>query len=326
MVAASAAGTLLVLGALCWWIAWGSGGGGFRLSYPGGSWQALARLVTIKIGAQVLSLPSQLSWILRHASDYPFLLSAAALGGLLFGAHLWHVSGPGSSTMPKRATWLILTLLGLVIFCAGQAVGFTITSADSHAGGLGDAGGAITALAFIGLLSTFLPSDLLRRELCSVLATLVCVSGFTVTGVMTMSSEGTYARQDAVAQHLRERLSKPPQDSTMMVEQACPGNGRAVTFDTPQQLSGMLAITYHDPSLKGVLVTPRVVIGEVGLTIIGPHDSSAFHLYGDRLFIYNESQDEVHRLTTAEQAHRYFMTYPARTRGCTQVANGTQIL
>ena len=228
--------------------------------------------------------------------------------------------------MPKRTTWLVLTLLGLVIFCAGQAIGFTATSAGSHAGGLGDAGGAITALAFVGLLSTFLPSDLLRREFCSVLATLVCVGGFTVTGVMTLSSEGTYARQDSVAQHLKERLLKPPQDSTVMVEQACPGNGRALTFDTPQQLSGMLAITYHDPSLKGVLVTPRVVMGEVGLTMIGPHDSSAFHPYSDRLFIYNESQDEVYRLTTAEQAQRYFMTYPARVQGCTQVGkgNGTQ--
>jgi hypothetical protein len=70
-----------------------------------------------------------------------------------------------------------------------------------------------------------------------------------------------------------------------------------------------------------VLLTPRVLMGEAGLTMIGPPDRRAFYRYGDRLFIYSESQDAVYRLTTAEQAHRYFMTYQARTRGCTQVAN-----
>jgi hypothetical protein len=322
LVAASAVGSMLVLGALCWWIVWGSGGGSLRQSYPEGSGQASARLVTVNIGAQVLLLLSQVSWVLRHTFDYPFLLVAGALGGLLFGAHMWHVSAPGSSTMPKRATWLILTLLGLVVFCAGQVVAFTTTAVGSHAAGLGEAGAAITVLAFIGLVSSLVPSDLLRRELCSVLTTLVCVSGFMLTSVMPMSAEGAYTRQDAVAQHLRERLSKPPRDSTVLIEQACPGNGRAPTFDTPQQLAGMLAVTYHDPSLKGVMVTPRVVIEEAGLRMIGHPDRRAFYPYGERLFIYNESQQEAYQLTTAEQAHRYFMTYQSRTQGCTQVANG----
>ena len=84
----------------------------------------------------------------------------------------------------------------------------------------------------------------------------------------------------------------------------------------------MLAITYHDLSLKGVLLTPRVLMGEAGLTMIGPHDRRQSYPYGDRLFIYNESQEEVYRLTTAEQAHRYFMTFQSPTQGCTQVANG----
>jgi hypothetical protein len=205
-----------------------------------------------------------------------------------------------------------LTLVGLLVFWASNAVSFTTMGSGSGANVESGAGGALAVLGFTGLVSTIVPSDLMRREAFSLLVPLVCMSAFLVSGAMTTVREAAYARQHVVGQHLAERLPNPPPHSTILIEQACPG----AAFESPQEVAGVLATTYHDPSLDGALLTPDVTVGQDGLTILGPGSASKFHAYDERLFVYNEAESEVYRLPDADHAHRYFITYAARISEC----------
>jgi hypothetical protein len=288
----------------------GSLRGGLQVNHPEQAPWLFGRAVATQLVAQLLSLPSQVEWVLRHGLVYLPTLGVAAVGGLLLGAYLWRVAGPASSTTPKRPAWLILTLIGLAVFSAGEAT-------RTATGVVPGAGVAMAVVGSAGFLSTFVPTDLLRREVLSVLLTLLCVGGFTATGAAAVSSEATYAPQHATAQNLAERLPRPPSGSTILFEEAClsPASGEVLSAD---QLAGLLAVTYHDPSIRGVILTSRVTAGQDRLTMASTAGVSTSYPYGDRLFVYNAARRSAYRLQSSGQASRYFLTYPDRTAGCAE--------
>src|SRR5439155_902441 len=64
------------------------------------------------------------------------------------------------------------------------------------------AGFAMALLGCVGFVSSLLPFDLLRRELAGVLATAVCVGGFTVSGAAATPAGASAAQQQAIVHNL----------------------------------------------------------------------------------------------------------------------------
>jgi hypothetical protein len=210
--------------------------------------------------------------------------------------------------MPRRPAWLVVTLIGIAVFCASDAV--------RAAGIVPGAGFAMAVVGCAGLVSSFLPADLLRREVLSVLLTLLCVSDLLVTGAAAVPLEATHARQHAFAQDLARSLPTPPTGSTILVEEACPSLDSAGPVASPLDLAGILAITYHDASLRGAVLTSRVTVRPEELTVVSADDVRTSYPYGQRLFVYNTAHTSVYPLPNADRAGRYFLNYSDRTRGC----------
>jgi hypothetical protein len=89
---------------------------------------------------------------------------------------------------------------------------------------------------------------------------------------------------------------------------------------------------YKDRSLRGDVVTPRLTIGEEGLSTYiydqgkgyDPDDRKTFlahccptYGYNEKLFLYNFRQKKVYQLADAEAARSYFKTFnPTQNAGC----------
>jgi hypothetical protein len=304
--------SLLVLAGACWWIVTGMARDGLLAGFPDQALGTAGRLAATGLAGQVASA-------LRQATSSGPAAGAAAIGGLWIGGHLWHVSGPASSATVRARTWLLLALAGAGVASAGGAVAAVTAGTGAGAAVVPGAGGAMLVLGCLGLVSSCLPSDLLRREVFSVLATLACAAGLAVSGTTAIAAAQVSARQHAVIQGLVQQLPKPPAASTLLVEQGC-AEGALPAFRSPAALADMLAAAYRDRSIQGALLTRDVVITGDGLATTSAGSVPVVYPYGN-LFVYNETRGDVYRLGDAGQAYRYF-ALDARSGQCSLPPGG----
>src|SRR5439155_1476675 len=180
--------------------------------------------------------------------------------------------------MPRRPTWLALTAAGLSMVWIGDA-------SPAGAGAAAGAGFAMAAVGCAGLTSSLLPADLLRREVLSVLATVISVTGFTASGVVAAPSEAASVREQASVRALAERLPAPPSGSTILFEESCAAPVFGSSASSSRELAAMLGITYPDRALTAVILTPRVAVGPKALRVVSAGGAATSHAYGSQLFV-----------------------------------------
>ncbi|MBO0728662.1 MAG: hypothetical protein J2P57_05345 [Acidimicrobiaceae bacterium] len=296
-------------------------GGRLRLTQAGlaaSAAGASAALVGLSPGLSMARVtawaPSVLAYlwdVLRDPTREPLYLGVGALTALLMGVTFWRGSGPSWSAPVSSRTCVSLAVLGILTTGVGAGASW-----NSRPGAIVAAGLAMAATGGLGLVASLLPTDLLRREALSVLLALTCAAALLAGAAAVEAHEAAYASERVAAASVVQALPRVPAHSTLLVEPACPSTISALAMRSPATLPAIMAIAYHDPTDRLVVLGPRVET-EVGWVAIGQaRGVTSVYPYGERLFIYDEAQGTAFRLGDAAHAARYFQAYSERADAC----------
>ncbi|MBO0701534.1 MAG: hypothetical protein J2P38_01280 [Candidatus Dormibacteraeota bacterium] len=288
--------------------------GGLAVSAAG----ALAALVGMSPGwsmtavtAWAQSVPGYLWDVLRDPTGEPLYVGLGALTALLMGVTLWRASSPSWSAAVSWRTWLALAVLGVLTTGIGAGASWY-----GRPGAITAAGLAMAAAGSLGLVAALLPTDLLRREVLSVLLVLTCAAAL-VAGSAALEAHGAvYRGERAAAASLVRALPRVPPDSTILIEPACPSAISALAMRSPATLPAIMAIAYHDPTDQVVVLGAQVQARTGWVTVGGARRVTSVYLYSDRLFIYDEAQGTAFQLRDAAQAARNVQAYSERVDAC----------
>jgi hypothetical protein len=104
---------------------------------------------------------------------------------------------------------------------------------------------------------------------------------------------------------IRANIKSLPVGSTLILDGICPYIGPGIVFEGEWDLAGALQMIYHDPILRADVVTPKLRVGEDGLTT-SMYGNSRHYRHGDNLLLYDLRRKAVNRLADAETTRRYF--------------------
>ncbi|MBO0731536.1 MAG: hypothetical protein J2P57_19920, partial [Acidimicrobiaceae bacterium] len=175
---------------------------------------------------------------------------------------------------------------------------------------------ALAAAGSLGLVAASLPTDLLRREMLSVLLALTSAAALVAGSAAVEAHGAAYDGERAAAASLVRALPRVPPDSTILIEPGCPSAISGLAKRSPATLPAIVAIAYHDPRDRVVVLGPHVQAAPGWVAVDGARGVTSVYLYSDRLFIYDEAQGTAFRLRAAGQAARYLQAYSERANAC----------
>lgn len=279
---------------------------------------ALAALVGISppwsmanVTAWALSVPAYLRDALNDPTGQPLNVGLGLFIALLMGVTFWRGSGPGWSAPVSLRTCLSLVVLGALTTGIGAGASW-----NGRPGAIAAVGLAMFAAGGLGLVAALLPTDLLRREVLSVLLALTCTAALFAGSAAVEAHGAAYIGERAAAASLARALPRPPANSTVLVEPACPSAISGLAKRSPATLPAIVAIAYHDPRDQVVVLGPHVQAAPGWVAVNGARGVTSVYLYSDRLFIYDEAQGTAFRLRAAGQAARYLQAYSERANAC----------
>ncbi|MBE9127586.1 MULTISPECIES: hypothetical protein [unclassified Coleofasciculus] len=276
----------------------------------------IKQAITVHYGDYGLGLPHA---VCRIVWDYPNIGTFALAGVLALGIfkYLHFTARQGKAQMPSRTHMLRYIILGLVVFGLGYMIFLTTFQLQFSSTGIANrtamaaaVGVAISLVGGIGWVSTFLPSDRLRRSLFCILVSLLCTSGFLINNTLASFWITAYRQEQAVLADIRRQFPTLPAGSTLILDGVCPYVGPAIIFESSWDLAGALMMFYRDYTLKADIVTPNLKVKGDGLS------TSLYGIYGakenypyEKLFIYHFDRKTTHQITDAKSAYYYFQTF-----------------
>ena len=249
--------------------------------------------------------------VLRHHADSVVLVAGAVLGVAVL-AYLYRAVAQSGDERHNAGVWLLVLALSPVVYFLGYAVFVTTSQFMLHKTGIANrisiaaaVGVAMTFTGGAGLACALLPSAWLRRSVFPSAIALLCVCGFLIINVNAKFWIAAYAEQRRVLADIHANITSLPAGSTLILDGVCPYIGSGIVFESSWDLAGALQIIYHDPTLRANVVTPKLRVGEGGLTT-SMYGTPHHHRYGDDLLLYDLRRKTVHRLVDAETTRRYF--------------------
>ena len=227
---------------------------------------------------------------------------------------------------PSLRQWLALMLAGVVVFGLGYAifltnynVQFTPTGIANRSAIGAALGAAMVIVGAIGLTLTPLPSRIAPVALAALIA-IVASCGFIVINAVAQRWIEAYQIEQRVLNGIHRRFPSLPSHSALILDGVCPYVGPAVVFESNWDLAGALQVMYRDRTLSADVVTPRLEVGEEGITttIYGVVKT---YPYGERLFVYNVASDVATPLPDVASAREYFRL-SARDQACPPAQEG----
>jgi len=258
-----------------------------------------------------IALPHNAGKVLRHDADPVMLVVGAVLGAAVL-AYLYRAADQSGDETHKAGVWLMVLALSPVVYFLGYAVFVTTSHFIFHKTGIANrigiaaaVGVAMTFAGGAGLASALLPSAWLRRSVFPSAIALLCLCGFLIINANAKFWITAYAEQRRVLADIRANITSLPAGSTLILDGVCPYIGSGIVFEGEWDLAGALQIIYHDPILRADVVTPKLRVGEDGLTT-SMYGTPRHYRYGDDLLLYDLRHKAVHRLVDAEITRRYF--------------------
>jgi len=263
-----------------------------------------------------LGLPLVVSRILRFYFDGAiFAISGAA--GLAIFIYLYHVTSRAKTELPGKAIWFKLIASGVLVFGLGYAIFltnaqilFSKTSIFNRTAIAAAVGMAMQLVGGLGWASTLFPSYSLRRISFCVLVALLCVSGFLINNTIASFWVAASRQQQEILTDIRDHVPTLPAGSTLILDGTCSYIGPGIVFESAWDLRGALRIICGDANLQADVVSPRLTIGEQGLStyIYSPTYYTKNYPYHEKLFLYNFGRKEIYQLKDAATAQHYFQT------------------
>jgi len=279
-----------------------------RTDVPAGEYGLnVANAVRVHFGDYGIELPVNAARAARTAPP-PVLLLAAIFGALSWTYLLVTLR---REPWPSVRVWSALIPAGLLVFALGYAIFLTNYNVQFTTAGIANRsaiaaalGAAICIVGAIGCAVTVLVP---RRPVVAfaALVTGIATCVFVVINVVAAKWIEAYQQEQVVLTGIRERLPTLPAGTTVILDGVCPYIGPAVVFEAPWDLAGALQTIYRDPTLAADVVTPRLDVGEDGITTSIYGDSRRYP-YGAALLVYNHRPGTTTPLTDAAAARAYF--------------------
>ncbi len=302
--------------------------GGFATGYASHLLYVIKRAVLIDYVSLGIALPNVVAKVLRHHADPVMLVVGVALGAAVF-AYLYRAAGQSGDGTQAAGVWLTVLALSPVVYFLGYAVFVTTSQFMVHKTGIANritiaaaVGVAMSFAGGTGLASALLPSAWLRRSVFPSAIALLCVCGFLIINANAKFWITAYAEQQRVLANIRANITSLPGGSTLILDGTCPYIGPGIVFEGEWDLAGALQMIYHDPILRADVVTPKLRVGEDGLTT-SMYGIPSHYRYGDNLLLYDLRRKTVDRLVDAEITRRYFTARKLdHSRGCLKGREG----
>ncbi len=212
---------------------------------------------------------------------------------------------------PSVREWSATILAGLAVFALGYAifltnynVQFTPTGLANRVAIVATLGAAMCIVGCGGLAVSTL-GNRAAPTLFAALIAAFAASGFLITNVVAAYWMDAYRTERDILSGIRERFPTLPPDSTLILDGVCPYTGPAIVFESHWDLAGALQVMYRDPTLKADVATPRLAVGDAGITT-SIYGEPVTYPYDDRLFAYHAGTAAVQRLADAALARAYF--------------------
>lgn len=302
--------------------------GGLGTSYASHLLDVIKRAAIIDyIGIGVL-LPHVAVKVLSHHTEPIMLVVGASLGTIVF-AYLYRVASQPRENIQDARVWLTVLALSPVVYFLGYAVFITTSQFMVHKTGIsnriaiaGAIGVAMTFTGLAGATSSLMPSMPLRRSVFPAMITFLSLCGFLIINANAKFWIIAYEEQRRVLDDIRTNVASPPAGSTLILLGVCPYTGSGIVFEGYWDLGGALQVVYQNPALGADVVTPKLKVGEDGLTT-WMYGSARHYQYGDSLLLYDVVTKAVHKLVDAESTRHYFDNFKLEHAiGCPQGSEG----
>jgi hypothetical protein len=99
-----------------------------------------------------------------------------------------------------------------------------------------------------------------RVFIVSLLLALLCSCELLVTSTIGSFWAAAAERQQLVLNSIKHDIPTLPANSALIVDGICPYIGPGIVFEGHQDMGGALQMLYHDPSLRGDVVSPRLYV------------------------------------------------------------------
>lgn len=265
--------------------------------------------VSTSYGSYGLALPQKVWLILTEHADTAMLAVGGLLGLLIFG-YLYYVLGRTQHTVYGRRRWLAMVVVGVVAFGLGYAIslitfdiGFSATGINNRTAIAAAIGVAVSFVAGIGWMSSFVPRIDLRQGIFCALIAVLCTSGFLVINTIADYWVTAARRQQAVIASI-SRL-QIPSESVLLLDGLCSYEGPGIVFETNWDVSGMLQIKFNR-SLQGDVIKSTTDVRDDGVHTLLYDDVIHVYPFDENLFLYHLESRELYRLRTLDDATRYF--------------------
>jgi hypothetical protein len=267
-------------------------------------------------------LPRVLYLAARMNPDWKSYVLAGILGLGIF----WYLNNALSSNNTRTPASHMLKFMawGLLVFAAGNAifvlapgeVGFVTTGVGNRINIAAAVGAAMIFVGGIGFLGSLMPKNESRRFVEHSLIAIFCVTGLLINNAIASFWVRASQRQREVLADVLRHIPSIPHGTTLILDRVCPYIGPGIVFECYWDVGPAVQILYHDSTLQGDIVTPRLQVEEKGLAT-KIYGTDRHYPYSRNLLIYNFRTKMVESLVDAETARRYFQAMdPAHGADC----------
>lgn len=248
----------------------------------------------------------------------PARFAIALFFGVFLSWYLWRIQHDSDCSWDLKKA-LRLTAFGFLVFAGGHAIflvsagetGFTATGFESRTAIAASLGMAIIlagAAMCIGLLM-----GSYRKLMTALLIASLCACELLVTSTIGSFWAVAAERQQSVLNSIRHDIPVLPPHSVLLLDGVCPYIGPGIVFEGGNDMSGSLQLLYHDPSLRGDVVTSRLQVHQDKIeTRIYRH--VRYYPYGPNLKLYDFRSKRVYPLLDLTETLRHFtMMGPVHT-------------
>ncbi len=241
-------------------------------------------------------------------------LPAVCLAAAVFAYLLWRLRR--CEMWPPARSWLLLAVLGLVLFLLGYSMfaadvtrNLTTTGVDNRTMIAAVLGTAISLVAIIGLIAAFGPHGRSRPVVFSAGISLLTASGFVILTVITASWSEAAALQREVIAGVTAAFPTPPAGKVLIIDGMCAWNGPGIIFESADDVSAMLRLIFRNPSLTGDIRGGEMRLGPDGIHKVY-YGKDAKYEYSDSLLTLDLRNRTVTRLADYQTARSYFERHP----------------
>lgn len=290
--------------------------------YPDYIFYLISSALRVNYGMFIINLPHILWEVVRRYTNKTIFTFGIILGVVIFG-YLCSIIFRSQSNFPKRVWMRSITLLSFVIFLLGYAIfltnaneGFSSAGIENRVAIAAAIGVAFSIVGGLGWVSRRLLPDKLSKIFFCFLIAAMCSSGFLIINTIASFWIVAYQQEQIVLADIHTTFPVMKKNSTLILDGVCPYVGPASVFESEWDVKGALQTTYHDATLQGDIVTPKLQVKNDGIyTKI--YNFETRYPYNKNLFIYNFKNKIIYPIPNEKATRLYFHAFnPDHNNGC----------